>query len=372
MVLETFLKLGLPIIFTNLTGYFQSKLHKSVAKFETFLYNNSCRKYRKKKQTLHNNRNTYKINRKRGNISMKDLSIIVKRIRAKAEKTAGLQLVAEAKTLEKQMEMLCHLANSFNKVATQLVKQYGKNAPKIVEELCPFIYEDHIAAQVEEAEEKAKIKHKKRMGKAEEQAKREIELEKQMAAKETGRIVGYARVSTNHQNLDRQLAALQDANCEVIFQEKKSGKNTDRLEFKLMLEQLKAGDTLIIADMTRLARSTSDLFRIVEELDKIGVALKSLKEHWLDTSTAQGKLMLTIFSGLAEFEREVMLERQAEGIAIAKAKGVQFGKKLKNDADIETALDLLRKGEYTCTQIAKMCNISRTTLWRRAKELNVI
>lgn len=303
---------------------------------------------------------------------MKDLSIIVKRIRSKAEKTLGLELVVEQDNLTKQMEVLCHLANNFNKTAISLVKQYGKHAPKVVEKLCPFIYNETVAAQVEEMEEKARIKHKQRQGKAKEQAERELELEKKLAEKNIGRVIGYARVSTHHQNLDRQLKVLEDAKCDVIFKEKKSGKNTDRLEFKLMMSQLKKGDTLIIADMTRLARSTSDLFRIVEQLDKMGVALKSLKESWLDTTTAHGKLMLTMFSGLAEFERNVMLERQAEGIAIAKERGVKFGRKLKENADLETALGMLADGKYTCTQIAKMCNISRTTLWRKAKELRII
>ena len=310
---------------------------------------------------------------------MKDLTLIIKRITAKAKGTVGLKAVADLEdimngtpTLDAQLTALCHLANSFNKEAIKLIKTYGKYSPAVVEKHAPIIYAQYVIPALEKMNDKIEVKNKVRLGKAQEDAEREVEVVKQLATITKSRTIGYARVSTNHQNLDRQLVELEQHKCDIIFKEKKSGKNVDRHEFHMMLQQLKAGDTIVISDMTRLARSTSDLFAIVEQLEKKQVSLKSIKESWLDTTTAQGKLMLTIFGGLAQFEREVMLERQAEGIAVAKANGTTFGRKLKDGADISTALRMLEEGKYTCTQIANMCNISRTTLWRKGKSLGII
>lgn len=187
-------------------------------------------------------------------------------------------------------------------------------------------------------------------------------------------MIGYARVSTLHQNLDRQIASLTEAGCGVIFEEKASGKDTERVQFKHMDSLLQTGDVVVIADLTRLARSTANLTSIVEEYNERGIQLKSIKEEWLDTTTAQGKLMFTILSGLAQFERELTLERSKEGIAVAKAKGVKFGKQLQADADIEKAIEMYcnNLGEYTVSEIAEMCNVSRTTLWRRLRDRNLL
>lgn len=137
--------------------------------------------------------------------------------------------------------------------------------------------------------------------------------------------VGYARVSTMEQNEARQLNALQEHGCERVFLDKLSGKDTNRPELQALLNFVREGDTVIVSEYSRLARSTGDLFSLIRQLTDKGVQVRSLKENF-DTSTPQGKLMLTIFAGLAEFERELTLQRQREGIAIAKEQGKYHGR----------------------------------------------
>src|SRR5215510_3820292 len=122
--------------------------------------------------------------------------------------------------------------------------------------------------------------------------------------------IGYVRVSTKDQNTDLQITAARAIGCERIFEEKISGKNTDRPEFQRMLEILREGDTVIVYKLDRLARSTLDLLETIRTLDQKGIAFKSLSEAWADTTTPHGRLMITIFGGLAEFERELIRERQ--------------------------------------------------------------
>ena len=129
--------------------------------------------------------------------------------------------------------------------------------------------------------------------------------------------LAYVRVSTAEQNEARQIEALQNYKIDKWFQEKVPGKNADRPELKRMLEYAREGDTIYIHDFSRLARNTKDLLEITEELERKGIALVSYMEK-IDSSTATGKLMLTMIAAIAEFERQNLLERQREGIAIAK------------------------------------------------------
>ena len=138
--------------------------------------------------------------------------------------------------------------------------------------------------------------------------------------------VAYVRVSTAEQNEGRQLEALKKYDVEKWFTEKVSGKDTNRTELQNMLEFVREGDTVYIHDFSRLARSTKDLLEIVELLNSKGVALVSNHES-IDTSTPSGKLMLTMLGAIAEFERTNLLERQAEGIALAKKEGKYKGRK---------------------------------------------
>ena len=138
--------------------------------------------------------------------------------------------------------------------------------------------------------------------------------------------VAYVRVSTVDQNEDRQIEALKKHNIEKWYTEKVSGKNTNRPQLKEMLDFVREGDTIYIHDFSRLARSTKDLLDIVEQLTEKGVHLVSNKEN-IDSSTPTGKLMLTMIGAIAEFERTNLLERQREGIAVAKKKWVYKGRK---------------------------------------------
>lgn len=138
-------------------------------------------------------------------------------------------------------------------------------------------------------------------------------------------LIGYARVSTKEQNEARQIAMFEERGVDKYFLDKLSGKDTNRPQLKAMLNYVREGDTVIVSEYSRLARSTQDLLRIVQQLKDKGVQLISDKED-LDTTTAQGKLMLTVFAALAEFEREITLQRQREGIALAKEQNKYKGR----------------------------------------------
>ena len=138
--------------------------------------------------------------------------------------------------------------------------------------------------------------------------------------------VFYVRVSTEEQNEARQVKAAEEIGAEKIFIDKASGKNADRQQLKEMLAFVREGDIVYCSDISRIARNTKDLLSIVEELKKKKVDFISLKEN-IDTTTPQGQFMLTVFGALAELERENILQRQAEGIAIAKAQGKYKGRK---------------------------------------------
>lgn len=184
-------------------------------------------------------------------------------------------------------------------------------------------------------------------------------------------LVGYIRVSTQEQNTDRQIKLMKDKHVEKMFIEKVSGKNTNRKQLKAMLDFVRQGDTVLVESYSRLARSTKDLLNIVDTLENKGVNFISLKEN-IDTTTPQGKLMFTIFAGLAQFEREQTLQRQKEGIAIAKEQGKYKGRK---PIDINKDLfdDIYKKwsdGSITGVEATKRLNISKSTFYRRVKQYN--
>lgn len=173
--------------------------------------------------------------------------------------------------------------------------------------------------------------------------------------------IAYIRVSTIEQNEQRQIEAMKHYNIEKWFIEKVSAKDTNRPKLQEMLDFIREGDTLHIHDFSRLARSTKDLLEIVELLNTKGVTLVSNKEN-IDTSTATGKLLLTVVAAIAEFERANLLERQAEGIAIAKAKGKYKGRKPVSIPDFERQYQRYKNREITKSQLAKELKISRPTL----------
>lgn len=182
--------------------------------------------------------------------------------------------------------------------------------------------------------------------------------------------VAYVRVSTEEQNEARQLEALQKHSIEKWFTEKVSGKSAaDRPELQKMLDFVREGDTVFIHDFSRLARSTKDLLEIVERLNKKGVHLVSDKEN-VDSSTPTGKLMLTMIGAIAEFERQNMLDRQAEGIAIAKREGKYKGRKAVSvDSEVFKAqYSRYMNREISKTKLAQILKVSRPTLDKMIKE----
>ena len=175
---------------------------------------------------------------------------------------------------------------------------------------------------------------------------------------------GYARCSTLDQNLDWQIDALMKEGCDRIFQEKFTGTRKDRPELLRMLDMLREGDTVIICDLTRLSRSVKDLFDLVERVEKAGANIKSLKEPWIDTTTPQGRLLFTIFSGVSQFERELIRERTMEGLASARARGRMGGRPGKDKKVVEQALTLYDSRAYSVDEISKTTGISRATLYK--------
>lgn len=180
-------------------------------------------------------------------------------------------------------------------------------------------------------------------------------------------IVGYVRVSTVEQHEDRQLVTMKKYQVEKIFQEKVSAKDKNREELQKMLEFVREGDTVVIHDFSRLARSTKDLLEIVEYLNGKNVNIISAKEN-LDSSTATGKLMLTMIGAINEFERANNLERQREGIAIAKAKGKYKGRKEVKIDNFAYHYQRYINRQVSKLQLAKELNISRPTLDKLIKE----
>ncbi|RII25849.1 MAG: integrase [Geobacter sp.] len=178
-------------------------------------------------------------------------------------------------------------------------------------------------------------------------------------------IIGYARVSTEEQNLDAQLEQLQGADCAKIYQEKASGVKEDRPELAAMLDYAREGDTVVVCKLDRIARSTKHLLSIVEGLEKRGVAFKVLNIN-LDTSTPTGKLLLSMLAAIGQFEREMMLERQREGIRQAKKAGVYTGRKPTAQAKAAEVMELLGQG-VTKEAVAKQLGIGVASVYRIVK-----
>ena len=181
--------------------------------------------------------------------------------------------------------------------------------------------------------------------------------------------IGYVRVSTVEQNEAGQISELREkADVEKFFVDKVSAKSAKRPKFDEMMNFLREGDELIVSEFSRLARSTIDLLKIVETLTAKDVKVRSLKEQ-LDTSTPQGKFMLTIFGAIAEFERELTLQRQREGIKLAKAAGKYKGRNAKKcPKDFEFYEQGYYERTYTVTAIAKHYKVSRPTVYKWLKE----
>jgi DNA invertase Pin-like site-specific DNA recombinase len=185
----------------------------------------------------------------------------------------------------------------------------------------------------------------------------------------TGALIGYARVSTSGQLLDRQQHALAEAGCLRVFADKLSGKDADRPELAACLDYLRPGDTLVVPSLDRLSRSLADLIAIVTTLRRQGVGFKSLHES-LDTTTPGGRLVFHVFAALAEFIRELIVEGTREGLDAARTRGARLGRPPAMTAEqIRHARDLLTRPDNTVSSIARLLGVSRATIYKYVPEI---
>ena len=181
--------------------------------------------------------------------------------------------------------------------------------------------------------------------------------------------VGYARVSSKDQELNRQVDILVKAGVDErnIYREKMTGTKRERPELTRLIEGLKKGDVVIVDELTRLSRSSKDLFFLVERIQEQGANIKSLKENWLDTTTPQGKLLFTFFAGLSQFERDLISLRTKEGLRAAKARGRNGGRPSKINEKGES-IKLLYQGGTKIADIVRQIGVSRSTVNRVLEE----
>lgn len=181
-------------------------------------------------------------------------------------------------------------------------------------------------------------------------------------------LIGYARVSTDDQNLDLQRDALQQTGCDKIYTDRQSGAGAERAGLTTALEVVRSGDTLVVWRLDRLGRSLKDLIRLVEQLEQRGVGLKSLQEN-IDTTTSGGRLVFHLFGALAEFERNLIRERTQAGLSAARARGRQGGRPKMLDAEKrQLALRLYHEREHSVAEICRLMGISKSTLYNYLAE----
>ncbi len=181
-------------------------------------------------------------------------------------------------------------------------------------------------------------------------------------------IFGYARVSTEAQNLDRQIDALKKYGVDIIYNEKMTGTKRDRPELAKMLDRMTEGDVVVVESLSRLGRSTKDLIELTELFGNRGVNLVSLKES-IDTSTSTGKLLFTLMSAIAQFERDVIADRTREGLNSARARG-RVGGRPRTDADlVKKALKLYKTKQYSVREIEELTGVKKDTLYRSLREV---
>lgn len=184
--------------------------------------------------------------------------------------------------------------------------------------------------------------------------------------------VFYIRCSTEEQNEARQLKGARENAADKVFIDKASGKNADRPQLKEMMNYVREGDTVVCCDISRIARNTKDLLNIVDELSRKGVSFVSLKES-IDTTTPTGQFMLTVFAAMAQLERDNILERQREGIAIAKAEGKYKGRQpiRIDEQKMRTVCARWRTGNITAVAAQKELQLQARTFYRKVKEMGL-
>lgn len=179
--------------------------------------------------------------------------------------------------------------------------------------------------------------------------------------------IGYIRVSTQEQNTIRQEELMRSLGVDDVYVDRISGKDTNRPELNKMLQFVRKGDTVVVESISRFARNTKDLLTLVEQLTEKGVEFVSKKEA-IDTTTPSGKFMLTIFGAVAELEREYILQRQKEGIAIAKANGIYRGRKPIQRPNFNQVVALWQKGEISSAEAMRRLEMKRSTFYRKVKK----
>ena len=177
-------------------------------------------------------------------------------------------------------------------------------------------------------------------------------------------LIGYARVSTDEQDLTEQRKALRAAGCERVLEEKVSGARADRAELARLLDLVREGDAVVVTRLDRLARSTKQLLGIVERLDGAGAGIRSLAEPWADTTTPAGRMVLTVFAGIAEFERALIAERTGKGRHAARERGVRFGRPRKLDGEQMTLARRLQAEGKSVREIAAVLRVHSSTIYR--------
>lgn len=176
-------------------------------------------------------------------------------------------------------------------------------------------------------------------------------------------IFGYARVSTEAQNLDRQLDALEKYGVDMIYNEKMTGTKKNRPELTKLLDRITEGDTIVVESLSRLGRSTKDLIELTETFQSKGVNLVSLKES-IDTNSPTGKLLFTLMSAIAQFERDVIADRTREGLESARARGRNGGRPKADAEQVRKAIKLYKTGQYSVKEIEELTGIKKSTLYR--------
>ena len=180
-------------------------------------------------------------------------------------------------------------------------------------------------------------------------------------------IFGYARVSTESQNLDRQLDALQKYGVDHIYNEKLTGTKRERPELDKMLDRMTADDVVVVESLSRLGRSTKDLIELTEIFQSRGVNLVSLKES-IDTNTPTGRLLFTLMSAIAQFERDVIADRTREGLSAARARGRTGGRPKANSDAVKKAVKLYNTEQYTIKEIEELTGVKKDTLYRNLRD----
>lgn len=176
-------------------------------------------------------------------------------------------------------------------------------------------------------------------------------------------VFGYARVSTEAQNLDRQLDALEKYGVDMIYNEKMSGTKKNRPELTKLLDRITEGDTVVVESLSRLGRSTKDLIELTEIFQSKGVNLVSLKES-IDTNSPTGKLLFTLMSAIAQFERDVIADRTREGLKSARVRGRTGGRPRANPEQVKKAVKLYKTEQYSIKEIEELTGIKKSTLYR--------